>query len=41
MSSTPLATIRIPQRVPAGFHGMWVSKQQLAEQPDAPATHAA
>lgn len=32
MSSTPLCRLRMPQRVPAGFHCTWVSEAQLAEQ---------
>ncbi len=32
MSSTPLATVALPQRVPYGFHGMWVSREQMKAQ---------
>eukprot|EP00195_Chlamydomonas_chlamydogama_P005581 CAMPEP_0202896940 /NCGR_PEP_ID=MMETSP1392-20130828/5832_1 /ASSEMBLY_ACC=CAM_ASM_000868 /TAXON_ID=225041 /ORGANISM="Chlamydomonas chlamydogama, Strain SAG 11-48b" /LENGTH=587 /DNA_ID=CAMNT_0049582459 /DNA_START=58 /DNA_END=1821 /DNA_ORIENTATION=- len=32
MSSTPLAKIRLPQRVPYGFHTTFISEQQLAKQ---------
>ena len=29
MSSTPLATVPLPVRVPHGFHGLWISEQEL------------
>ena len=29
MSSTPLATVPLPVRVPHGFHGLWVGEQEL------------
>jgi carotenoid cleavage dioxygenase-like enzyme len=29
MASTPLARIAMPQRVPAGFHGLFVPHSQL------------
>ena len=29
MSSTPLATLPLPVRVPHGFHGLWVDEQEL------------
>lgn len=32
MSCTPLATVALPQRVPYGFHGMWVSREQMKAQ---------
>lgn len=32
MSSTPLARLRMPRRVPSGFHGTWVPQEQLAAQ---------
>ena len=32
MASAPVARLRMPQRVPHGFHGAWVSAAQLAEQ---------
>lgn len=32
MSSQPVCRLRLPQRVPMGFHGTWVSAAQLAEQ---------
>ncbi|KXZ51783.1 hypothetical protein GPECTOR_11g227 [Gonium pectorale] len=32
MGSEPLARIRMPRRVPYGFHGTWVSEQQLKSQ---------
>eukprot|EP00892_Ulva_mutabilis_P001430 jgi/Ulvmu1/11288/UM074_0003.1 len=40
MASTPVAKVQLPQRVPAGFHGLWVSQAQLAQQPPAPAETA-
>lgn len=32
MSSTPVCRLRLPQRVPLGFHGAWVTQEQLAAQ---------
>ena len=32
MSNEPLAVVKIPQRVPFGFHGTWLTAEQLAEQ---------
>ena len=32
MSSQPLARIMLPQRVPYGFHGEFVTKAELASQ---------
>lgn len=32
MHSEPLATVRLPQRVPFGFHGIFLGEQQLADQ---------
>jgi carotenoid cleavage dioxygenase len=32
MASRPLARLRMPQRVPSGFHGTWVTAEQLAAQ---------
>ena len=35
MSSEPLAKVRMPQRVPLGLHGAFVSSEMLAQQADA------
>ena len=32
MSSTPVARVAMPQRVPFGFHGIFLSEQQLQSQ---------
>lgn len=32
---TPLCVLRTPQRVPYGFHGLWVTEDELREQRDA------
>jgi carotenoid 9,10(9',10')-cleavage dioxygenase 1 len=32
MNPVPIARISTPQRVPFGFHGMFVSRDQVAEQ---------
>jgi carotenoid cleavage dioxygenase-like enzyme len=32
MDSTPLATVRMPQRVPYGFHGLYITAEQLKKQ---------
>ena len=32
MSAEPLARVKLPRRVPYGFHGLFVSEQQLAQQ---------
>lgn len=32
MGATPLAIINMPQRVPYGFHGLWLTEEQLASQ---------
>jgi carotenoid cleavage dioxygenase len=32
MASAPVARLRLPQRVPHGFHGAWVSADHLAAQ---------
>lgn len=32
MSSQPVARVRMPQRVPSGFHCTWVRQDQLAAQ---------
>lgn len=32
LSATPVARVRIPQRVPAGFHGTFLTEQQLMAQ---------
>lgn len=32
MSSAPVCRLRLPCRVPLGFHGTWVSEEQLAAQ---------
>ena len=31
-SSEPVARVRLPQRVPFGFHGLFLSEQQLQSQ---------
>ena len=33
MTSEPVARLLIPQRVPYGFHGTWISEEQLATPP--------
>ena len=37
MSSQPVARVALPQRVPFGFHGIFMSEAQLQSQ-DLPAT---
>jgi carotenoid 9,10(9',10')-cleavage dioxygenase 1 len=32
MSQQPLARVRLPRRVPYGFHSLWVREEQLAAQ---------
>lgn len=32
MAPQPVATVALPQRVPYGFHGLWVSQRQMAQQ---------
>ncbi len=32
MASAPVARVRLPQRVPYGFHGEWLSEAQVASQ---------
>jgi carotenoid cleavage dioxygenase-like enzyme len=32
MSNEPVAVIKLPQRVPFGFHGAWLTAEELAEQ---------
>ena len=32
MSNVPITVIKMPQRVPYGFHGTWISAEDLAEQ---------
>ncbi|GIL45175.1 hypothetical protein Vafri_2503 [Volvox africanus] len=32
MSPTPVASLRMPRRVPYGFHGTWVTEEQLKKQ---------
>ncbi|GIL78894.1 hypothetical protein Vretimale_112 [Volvox reticuliferus] len=32
MSSTPIASLRMPRRVPYGFHGTWVTEEQIKKQ---------
>jgi hypothetical protein len=32
MAQEPLAVVALPQRVPYGFHGLWVSESQVAAQ---------
>ena len=36
MSSTPVARVALPQRVPYGFHGEWLSEAQFAAQAKGP-----
>ena len=31
ITAEPVARVLIPQRVPYGFHGIWISEEQLAE----------
>ena len=33
MSAEPIATVKLPARVPLGFHALWVSEADLATQP--------
>lgn len=32
MESAPLARVPLPQRVPYGFHGAWISEERIASQ---------
>lgn len=32
MSSTPIARMKIPQKVPVGFHGAWLTEEQIKDQ---------
>ncbi len=32
MSSDPVATVKLPARVPLGFHALFVSEEELATQ---------
>jgi carotenoid cleavage dioxygenase-like enzyme len=32
MSQQPLAVVALPQRVPYGFHGLWVPESQFEQQ---------
>jgi len=32
MSGAPVARVLVPERVPYGFHGAWVSEQQIETQ---------
>eukprot|EP00928_Gymnodinium_smaydae_P007441 TRINITY_DN12670_c0_g2_i4.p2 TRINITY_DN12670_c0_g2~~TRINITY_DN12670_c0_g2_i4.p2 ORF type:complete len:117 (-),score=14.82 TRINITY_DN12670_c0_g2_i4:128-478(-) len=32
MAPTPLAVLRTPQRVPFGFHGIWLSRKDVDDQ---------
>lgn len=32
MSSEPVATVKLPARVPAGFHAIFVAEAELAKQ---------
>ena len=32
MSSTPVARVMLPQRVPYGFHGEWLSEAEFTAQ---------
>lgn len=32
MSQQPLATVKLPQRVPYGFHGLFLTEKQLKQQ---------
>ena len=39
MSSRPVARVPMPQRVPFGFHGMFLSEEQLQSQEPFPMHH--
>ena len=32
MSPAPIARVTIPQRIPYGFHGIWVSEEDIRNQ---------
>lgn len=32
MASKPVAVVEIPQRVPYGFHAIWLTEEQVREQ---------
>ena len=40
MNQVPLAKVAMPQRVPWGFHGLWLTSRDLSEQVPAAANAA-